>query len=55
MELIENLQVTQSNETQLIRVKSAQSFRGAFRTQLKKSSKVDACLGPQYLYLWSWQ
>ena len=35
MELIENLQVTQSNQSQLIKVKSTQSFRGVFRTQLK--------------------
>ena len=38
--LIENLQVTQSNQTQLIKVKSARSFRGVFRTQLKILSFV---------------
>ena len=32
---MENLQVTQSNQNQLIKVKSAQSFIGVFRTQLK--------------------
>ena len=35
MELIEKFQVIQSNQSQLIKVKSAQSFRGVFRTQLK--------------------
>ena len=35
MELLENLQVTQSNQSQLIKVKSVQSFRGVPRTYLK--------------------
>ena len=35
MKLIENHQVTHSNPSELIKVKSAQSFRGVFRTQLK--------------------
>ena len=35
MELLKNLQVTQSNQSQLIKVKSIQSFRGALRTNLK--------------------
>ena len=34
-ELLENPQVTQSNQSQLIKVKSVQSFRGVFRTHLK--------------------
>ena len=34
-ELLENPQVTQSNQGQLIKVKSVQSFRDAFRTHLK--------------------
>ena len=35
MELLENLQVTQSNQSQLIKVKSAHSFRGVLRSHLK--------------------
>ena len=35
MELLENLQITQSNQSQLIQVKSVQSFRGVLRTHLK--------------------
>ena len=35
MKLIENLQVAQLSQSHLIKVKSLQSFRGAFRTQLK--------------------
>ena len=35
MELLENLQVTQSNQSQLIKVKSVQSFRGVIRIRLK--------------------
>ena len=35
MKLTENHQVTQSDPSELIKVKSAQSFRGVFRTQLK--------------------
>ena len=35
MKLIENLQVAQLSQSQLIKVKSFQSFRGVFRTQLK--------------------
>ena len=34
-ELLENPQVTQSNQGQLIKVKSVQSFRDVFRTHLK--------------------
>ena len=34
-ELLENPQVTKSNQSQLIEVKSVQSFRGEFRTYLK--------------------
>ena len=37
MKLIEYLQVTQPNQRQLIKLKSVQSFRGIFRTQLKNS------------------
>ena len=32
MKLVENLQVTQTNQSQLIKVKSIQSFRVLFRT-----------------------
>ena len=35
MKLVENPQVTQPNQSQLIKVKSVQSFRDDFRTQLK--------------------
>ena len=35
MELLKNLQVTQSNQSQLIKVKSFQSFSGVPRTHLK--------------------
>ena len=35
MELLENVQATQSNQSQLIEVKSVQSFKGALRTHLK--------------------
>ena len=35
MEMLENLQVTQSNHSQLIKVKSVQSFKGVLRTHLK--------------------
>ena len=35
MKLVENLQVTQTNQSQLIKVKSIQSFRVVFRTKLK--------------------
>ena len=36
MELLENFQVTQSNQSPLIiKVKSVQSFRGLLRTQMK--------------------
>ena len=34
-ELLENPQVTQSNQGQLIKVKSVQSLRDVFRTHLK--------------------
>ena len=34
-ELLENPQVIQSNQIQLIKVKSVQSFIGVFRTHLK--------------------
>ena len=33
--MLENSQVTQSNQSQLIKVKSVQSFRGVFRTHRK--------------------
>ena len=32
MDLLENLQVTQSNQIQLMKVKSVQSFTGVLRT-----------------------
>ena len=35
MELLENFQVTHPNQSQLIKVKSCQSFRGVLRTHLK--------------------
>ena len=35
MELLESIQVTQSDQSQLIKVKSVQSFRGALRIYLK--------------------
>ena len=35
MKLIENLQLIQPNQSQLIKVKTVQSFRGVFKTQLK--------------------
>ena len=35
MKIIENLQVTQPNQSQLIKVIPVQSFRGVFTTQLK--------------------
>ena len=35
MVLLENPQVTQANQSQLIKVKSVQSFRGVFRTHLE--------------------
>ena len=35
MELLENLQVTQSNQGHLIKVKSVQSLRGVIRIRLK--------------------
>ena len=35
MKLVENLHITQTNQSQLIKVKSIQSFRVVFRTQLK--------------------
>ena len=35
MGLLENLQVTQSYQRQLIKVKSVQGFRGVLRTDLK--------------------
>ena len=35
MELQENLQVNQANQSQLIKVKSVQSFKGVLRTHLK--------------------
>ena len=33
--MVENLQVTQVNQSQVIKVKSVQSFRGIYRTKLK--------------------
>ena len=33
--MVENLQTTQPNQSQVIKVKSIQSFRGVFRTQSK--------------------
>ena len=35
MKLVENAQVTQPNESQVIKVGSVQSFRSVFRTQFK--------------------
>ena len=35
MKLVENPQVTQPNQSQVIKVKSVQTFRGVLRTQLK--------------------
>ena len=35
MKLVENPEVTQPNQSQVIKVKSLQSFRGVFKTQLK--------------------
>ena len=35
MELLEDIQVTQSNQSQLIKVKSVQSFRVVLRAHLK--------------------
>ena len=35
MKLVENSEVTQPNQSQVVTVKSVQSFRGVFRTQLK--------------------
>ena len=35
MKLVENPQVTQPNQSQVIKVKSVQSFRGVFKAQLK--------------------
>ena len=35
MKRVENPQVTQPNQSQEVKVKSVQSFRGLFRTQLK--------------------
>ena len=35
MKMVENLQVTQVNQSQVIKVKSVQSFRGIYRTKLK--------------------
>ena len=32
MKLLENLQVTQSNQSQLIKLKPVESFRGVLRT-----------------------
>ena len=40
MELLENLQVTQSNQSQLIKVKSVQSFRGVLRTYFRIYGKL---------------
>ena len=40
MKLVETSQVTQPNQSQVIKVKSVQSFTGVFRTQLKISAFV---------------
>ena len=40
IKLVENLQVTQPNQSEWIKVKSVQSFRGLCRTQLKMSAFV---------------
>ena len=40
MKLVENPQVTQPKQIQVIKVKSVQTFRGAFRTQLKILASV---------------
>ena len=65
MKLLKNPQVTQPNQSQVIKVKSVQSFRDLFRTQFKKlafvywiarkaPSKLHVELGPEYPQLWSW-
>ena len=63
MKIMENLQVTQPNQSQLIKVIPVQSFRGVFTTQLKilpfvywiakESAIVDVQLGLEYPHLWS--
>ena len=40
MKLGENPHITQPNQNQVLKVKSVQSFRGVFRTQLKISAFV---------------
>ena len=65
MKMIENLQVTQPNQSQVIKVIPVQSFRGVFTTQLKilpfvywiakESAIVDVQLGLEYPHLWSWR
>ena len=40
MKLVENPQVTQPNQSEGIKVKSVQSFRGVCRNQLKMSAFV---------------
>ena len=40
MKLLKNPQVTQPNQSQVIKVKSVQSFRDLFRTQFKKLAFV---------------
>ena len=40
MKLLKNPQVTQLNQSQVIKVKSVQSFRDLFRTQFKKLTFV---------------
>ena len=39
-ELLENPQATQSNQSQLIKVKSVQSFRGVLRTYFRIYGKL---------------
>ena len=67
-ELLENPQVTKSNQSQLIKVKSVQSFMVYLEPIWKFIENFSFCplnyqkgfnlhvwLGPQYLHLWSWQ
>ena len=65
MKLLKNPQVTQPNQSQVIKVKSVQSFRDLFRTKLKMlafvywiakkaPSKLHVELCPEYPQLLSW-
>ena len=65
MKMIENLQVTEPNQSQIIKVIPAQSFRGVFTTQLnilpfvywisKESAIVNVPLGLEYPHIWRWR